>query len=1301
MTADTTSESGAAVAQTEFVTHEFETTITDDDRDQVAEAVVTAVSNLRVQIDDSRLEDLLRADSGTDILKTVDTSERSQPEPFTQQAVISVLFDALGYSDLTPETGSYASGISKIADYSMPFEVSGDSNRLLIEAEPIGKKLKGRNDGVGQVKDWLSRREFESDFGFATDGPRWIFVRYDSDTYTHNIIQDVNLRPAFVAAFEAITTGGDPVAEVRSAAGAEIDRLFEAFARDNFLSIASEVREAVKRRQKEITEEFYEEYIRYVFGVVDDDEQTARSLIGEGITAPDGATGDDVRLFAVELMNRLLFVKFLEDRGIVRSDLLRTLNQTHDKGMYMGTFYETFLEPLFYGVFDTKPSERIEQISSRELFADIPYLNGGLFRPQVGDGEAFDESDFTVHDSVLKDIIDLLERYRFSTDGGPTDLDPSVLGNVFEKTINYITTDRGNRNKELGAYYTPDEITRFCAERTIAPGLRDRFVTKLVENWGWTEAIAEQYGTLDGLIEALPANTDLADDLLAEVNSFRALDPACGSGHFLTSVLAEIVGVRKSLHALRGEDPDDWLLRKKTVTQNVYGVDIVKPAVEIAKLRLWLSIIAEVDPEAMEEYDEDELALPNVVFNVRQGNSLIGFTELMETKGEENGDGSQQAALTSWGPDSVRAKYGNIISLVTRHKRTSGSDEAMEYLQKAEELLETYRIDLDEKVVDEFHEAGIENATLEQVRGYEPFHWVLEFASVYADGGFDVITGNPPWDQLRPSRDDFFSRHDERFRTRTSSEKEKMQSKLLNEQSIAKGWEDHQENMRVRAKYFNESPSYNLQNPTVAGRGIASENELSSLFLERIFSVAKDGARVAQVLPGIIFTGASAKDLRMKLLDESSVDTIIGFENHGIFDQIHNQYRFGTTVFEIGGSTDTLQGMFLQRNVGILEDIGIHTVEITKRTLDQFSPEARIFPSITNQDQADVLDSILAHPSLAEEINDKWVARPLREELHSARDTDRFFENSSEGDYPVYGGGNVYQYLYDSSKFVSLEPPKYYSVNEDRNPERSAKRRIREKRFNSGDLKKAIYNEFGGQETSESQKGFVNSLLEENRGYPLNIHDIRLDCTSCRIAYRDIARSSDERTMIATVLPAGIVCEDTLQSIRPHQIEVEQENLTEDTLRGAYRRSFTDREMFSVTGLLNSLPFDFLMSMKIETHISKYKFAESQMPRLTDGDDWFHYIAERAARLNCYGEAFAEMRERLGGIDPATEEGERRRLQAEIDAAAFHAYGLDREETEFVLDDFHRVENPRIMTEDHFDSVLQSYNELADRGPLS
>lgn len=143
----------------------------------------------------------------------------------------------------------------------------------------------------------------------------------------------------------------------------------------------------------------------------------------------------------------------------------------------------------------------------------------------------------------------------------------------------------------------------------------------------------------------------------------------------------------------------------------------------------------------------------------------------------------------------------------------------------------------------------------------------------------------------------------------------------------------------------------------------------------------------------------------------------------------------------------------------------------------------------------------------------------------------------------------------------------------------------------------------------------------------------------------------------------------------------------------------TDHELFVFLGLLNSLPFDTLIRTKTDTHILDYKFRESQIPRLSDGDDWFYYISDRAARLNCYGEAFAEMRKRLGGIEPAVKMNERRELQTEIDAAAFHAYGLEREDTRFVLDDFHRVQDPRLMTEEYFDTVLEKYEKLAKEGP--
>jgi hypothetical protein len=228
----------------------------------------------------------------------------------------------------------------------------------------------------------------------------------------------------------------------------------------------------------------------------------------------------------------------------------------------------------------------------------------------------------------------------------------------------------------------------------------------------------------------------------------------------------------------------------------------------------------------------------------------------------------------------------------------------------------------------------------------------------------------------------------------------------------------------------------------------------------------------------------------------------------------------------------------------------------------------------------------------------------------------------------------------------------------------------------------------------------VNELLEEHRGKPLTEADVLLDCTEYRIVLRDITNATNERTLISAVIPPGVVCHNTLRTIRNYKIEPYENGLNDEYLHNFYQRVFTDEELFVGLGLINSLPFDYLLRTKVDTHVVTYKFKESQVPHLTEGDEWFHYISERAARLNCYGEEFSEMRERLGRIDPATEQAERRELQAEIDAAAFQAYGLERRDVQFVLNDFHRVENPRIMTEEYFDTVFEKFDVLAEEGPF-
>jgi hypothetical protein len=767
------------------------------------------------------------------------------------------------------------------------------------------------------------------------------------------------------------------------------------------------------------------------------------------------------------------------------------------------------------------------------------------------------------------------------------------------------------------------------------------------------------------------------------------VDPACGSGHFLTSVLEEIVNIRKALFARNDSYPDEYRLKKTTVLNNIYGVDIVGPAVEIAKLRCWLSVISELETDNVDDLaDDDALALPNIAFNLREGNSLIGYTGFPETT--DNGE----YTLGSFSEDSVRDRYQNIIDEIRKHEQAIDGKTAEKHRRQAFKKLREAREGLIDDIHGDFVEAGIEDITPETVAEMEPFNWVLEFAEVYADGGFDVVVGNPPWDVIAPNREDYFSKYDRTFRTRGPSDKDKKQEKLLEDPSISRGWEEYKKRIETLATYFNESEDFVKQDPRIDGNAVGNENDLSMLFLERVFELARDDSYVSQVLPGTVFIGAAGKDLRNHLLKECSLKELVLFENKGLFSGLHNQYRFGVVNFKNSGTTDSLKTIFSRGNVDVLSDIDNHSVTVSGEVLERYSPKARTFPFIESQTQAELLAEIIEHTPLSEDT-EGWKVTPYRE-LDRNQDRDRYVESKSEGDYPVYGGSNIHQFSYSPEFYQDLERPSLWSVKESKDPDLSAKRRIREKVLRSRNpelgLKKAIYNRFSG---SGSQKSFVNNLLEEERGEPLSIDDVLLDCTEYRIVFRNITNFTNERTMICSVIPKGVVCHHALNTIRPYTFDISREDLSESPLHSVYERVFTDEELFVAVGLLNSLPFDYLMRTKIDENLVMYKLTESQVPRLTKGDEWFDYISTRASRLNCYGEEFEEMRDRLGGVEPATNTTERRKAQAEIDAAAFHAYGLDREQTAFVLDDFHRVQNPRVMDEDYFDMVLEKYDGLA------
>ncbi|MFC7018547.1 MULTISPECIES: Eco57I restriction-modification methylase domain-containing protein [Haloarcula] len=688
---------------TEFTLQDLQTSVPDDIPLQLGNKIQDIVAKLRQRIDGDDLKDILK--NGT-LLTSAHDQKGQAPEEFTKNVIIEQLFEELNFPYAHQEVNTPAEDEDQWVDYSVPLDdyPNIDSTQLLIEAEPINKRLDQQKHGIGQVKGWLHHEPFESDFGMVTDGLRWILLKKDPDTHTINKISSIDLTPVFIALFEDQATNKSDAEDVLSEEHLQtLEEFYRTFYFDNFTNIASGVQSIIRRKKKEITESFYDGYIEIVFGITDEDSDgrdTDRCLVADGLDSPASAGEEERRLFSVQLMNRLVFIKFLEDTGVVDDALLNEVKQAHEDGEHLGDFYSTFIQPLVYDVFNKPKGKRPDKIQERSTYRDIPYLNGGLFRANIED-----EEKFTVSDAVLLNIIDLLEDYEFSTTGGPDELDPSVLGTVFEKTINYLAGETGAQ-KDLGAYYTPDNITRYTADRSVKEGLLTEFKQTLQQDWGWREGEIARYDDIHELVDALSPNEDQIDSLIATVDDFRVLDPACGSGHFLTSVLNEIVAIRRSLYEKHSDSPANHTLKKRTVLANLYGVDIVGPGVEITKLRLWLSIMADLSETDLDDLDPGELALPNVAFNIREGNSLIGYTDTQRLQIEDENDEHQQSPLSEWTEKSVEELVEERQELVNEYKQLYGED-AHDIEDEIQELDTEYNSTLNEKLLDDLRNADV------------------------------------------------------------------------------------------------------------------------------------------------------------------------------------------------------------------------------------------------------------------------------------------------------------------------------------------------------------------------------------------------------------------------------------------------------------------------------------------------------------------------------------------------------------------------------------------------------------------
>ena len=592
--------------------------------------------------------------------------------------------------------------------------------------------------------------------------------------------------------------------------------------------------------------------------------------------------GADREWYASVILNRLMFVYFIQRKGFLNGDRdylrnrLARMRIEHGKDKFY-SFYRYFLLRLFHEGLGDKPRTR----ELETLVGRIPYLNGGLFA--VHELEKPDRYGETIQipDQAFERIFDYFDQYQWHLDERPlradNEINPDVLGYIFEKYIN---------QKQMGAYYTKEDITEYINRNTVLPFVfdtargkckvafenakgptvwdllrsdPDRYIYPSVRQ-GAEEALPPEIATGlnpptlhkavgDGLVEtlelrknwnklapkthALPTETwrdvvarrkryeeitakldagDIRDindlvtlnldicqfaqdaiescegpDLLRAfwhaIEKATILDPTCGSGAFLFAALNVLEPLyeaclgrmeafvedlsragekhrpekysdfRKVLERIAAHPNRRYFIFKSIILNNLFGVDIMEEAVEICKLRLFLKLAAQVEPDTTKDNLGIE-PLPDIDFNIRAGNALVGYATLDTVKQALGKKLSFDNAA-----EKITAKAADLRQVLDafRFRQIEGDGVVTtEHKQELHWRLKALDDELNRHLAGEYGVDPERTIAFDRWRAaHQPFHWFSEFYGIMQSGGFDVIIGNPPWKEYATVRDTY------------------------------------------------------------------------------------------------------------------------------------------------------------------------------------------------------------------------------------------------------------------------------------------------------------------------------------------------------------------------------------------------------------------------------------------------------------------------------------------------------------------------------------------------------------------
>ena len=434
-----------------------------------------------------------------------------------------------------------------------------------------------------------------------------------------------------------------------------------------------------------------------------------------------------VRDYIKKMMGRIVFLYFLQSKGWLAGNLHYMHDLFYDASdAVKGDFLDKVLEPMFFGLLNTKLEDRssaplvngvgVKYIPNADK---IPYLNGGLFQQ-----EKIDEVDSCFPAGMFQSLFDFFDSYNFTIDeNDPNDaevgVDPEMFGKIFENLL--------EDNKDKGAFYTPKEIVRYMCQESLTAylqtGIEDAEVKEHIANFVKTNDVEELGG----------ASSELAMSIDRKLIDVKICDPAIGSGAFPMGLLRELYACRKSIEIFEEDNAAD--IKRHIIQNNIYGVDIEKGAVDIARLRFWLALIID---------EKEPMPLPNLDFKIMQGNSLLESYKGVDL------DVTSKKLKT--GKDTKKTRGVLSLGFEETDVQKIIQDLVKSYFSITDHTLRAQRRQQIDKYVKDYikvcaegnHEVQDAVDKLE-IPNDQFFLWHTYFADVFEQGGFDIVIGNPPY----------------------------------------------------------------------------------------------------------------------------------------------------------------------------------------------------------------------------------------------------------------------------------------------------------------------------------------------------------------------------------------------------------------------------------------------------------------------------------------------------------------------------------------------------------------------------